>query len=80
MSVDVAGQHQGTPHPGPAPVSKAPAESPFHVETETYTAKQLGIVRKARMLFWMVLGTGLLIRHGLTARRVLELAGLPERP
>ena len=43
MSVDVAGQHQGTPHPGPAPVSKQPAESPFHVETETYTAKQLGI-------------------------------------
>jgi hypothetical protein len=39
----------------------------------------LGIVRKARMLFWMVLGTGLLIRHGLNARRVLEDAELAGR-
>ena len=39
----------------------------------------LGIVRKARMLFWMVLGTALLVRHGLSARRVLEDAELAGR-
>jgi hypothetical protein len=32
----------------------------------------LAIVRKARILFWMLIGTALLVRHGLTARRVLE--------
>lgn len=32
----------------------------------------LAIVRKARVLFWMLIGTALLVRHGLTARRVLE--------
>jgi hypothetical protein len=39
----------------------------------------LGIVRKARMLFWMIVGTALLVRHGLSARRVLEDAELGER-
>lgn len=39
----------------------------------------LGIVRKARMLFWTIVGTALLVRHGLSARRVLEDAGLAER-
>jgi hypothetical protein len=37
----------------------------------------LAIVRKARILFWMLTGTVLLVRHGLTARRVLEDARLP---
>jgi hypothetical protein len=32
----------------------------------------LAIVRKARVLFWMVVGTALLVRHGLSARTVLE--------
>ena len=32
----------------------------------------LSIVRKARMGIWSLVGTGLLIRRGLTARRVLE--------
>jgi hypothetical protein len=32
----------------------------------------LAIVRKARVLFWMLVGTVLLVRHGLTARRVLH--------
>jgi hypothetical protein len=32
----------------------------------------LAIVRKARVLFWMLVGTALLVRHGLSARRVLE--------
>ena len=32
----------------------------------------LAIVRKARVLFWLIVGTALLVRHGLTARRVLE--------
>lgn len=32
----------------------------------------LAIVRKARILFWMLAGTVLLVRRGLTARRVLE--------
>ena len=36
----------------------------------------LAIVRKARVLFWMVVGTALLVRHGLSARRVLEDARL----
>jgi hypothetical protein len=32
----------------------------------------LAIVRKARVLFWMAVGTALLVRHGLSARSVLE--------
>lgn len=36
----------------------------------------LSIVRKARMGIWSILGTGLLVRRGLTARRVLEEAEL----
>ena len=32
----------------------------------------LAIVRRARILFWMLAGTVLLVRHGLSARRVLE--------
>lgn len=39
----------------------------------------LGIVRKARMLFWTLVGTALLVRHGLSARRVLEDAELARR-
>ncbi len=36
----------------------------------------LSIVRKARMGIWSILGTALLVRRGLTARRVLEDADL----
>ena len=32
----------------------------------------LAIVRKARIVFWMIVGAGLLVRHGLTARQVLD--------
>ena len=32
----------------------------------------LAIVRKARILFWIVVGSALLVRHGLSTRRVLE--------
>lgn len=36
------------------------------------TGLTLAIVRKARVLFWMVVGTALLVRHGLSARPVVE--------
>jgi hypothetical protein len=36
------------------------------------TGVTLGIVRKARILVWMLVGTALLVRHGLTARAVLN--------
>jgi hypothetical protein len=36
----------------------------------------LSIVRKARMGIWSILGTALLVRRGLTARRILEDADL----
>jgi hypothetical protein len=39
----------------------------------------LSIVRKARMGIWSVIGTALLVRHGLSARRVLEDAELRDR-
>jgi hypothetical protein len=32
----------------------------------------LAIVRKARVLFWVVIGTMLLVRRGLTPRRIIE--------
>ena len=35
-------------------------------------ALTLAIVRRARILFWQMAGTGLLVRHGITAHRVLE--------
>jgi hypothetical protein len=39
----------------------------------------LGIVRRARVLFWMLVGTILLVRHGLSARRVLADVPPPGR-
>ena len=36
----------------------------------------VSIVRKARMGIWSLIGTALLVRRGLTARRVLEDAEL----
>ena len=32
----------------------------------------LAIIRRARVLFWQLAGTGLLVRHGLSARRILD--------
>jgi hypothetical protein len=37
----------------------------------TQTAGTLAVVRRARMLFWQLAGTALLVRHGLSAREVL---------
>jgi hypothetical protein len=36
----------------------------------------LGFVRKARILVWMLIGTALLVRHGLTPRAVLDAPDL----
>jgi hypothetical protein len=36
----------------------------------------LGFVRKARVLVWMLIGTALLVRHGLTPRAVLDAPDL----
>ena len=36
----------------------------------------LAVIRKARILFWMLIGSMLLVKHGLSARRVLEDARL----
>ena len=38
----------------------------------TDTAAALAIVRRVRMLFWQLAGTVLLLRHGVTARRILQ--------
>ena len=35
-------------------------------------ASTLAIVRRARMLFWQLAGTALLVRHGVTTRRILH--------
>ena len=35
-------------------------------------ALTLAIVRRARMLFWQLAGTALLVRHGITTRRILD--------
>ena len=37
----------------------------------------LAIVRKARILFWMLVGTVLLVRQGLSTRRVLRRCARP---
>jgi len=42
----------------------------------TQVGLTLAIIRRARVLFWQLAGTALLVRHGLTARRVLEDEGL----
>jgi hypothetical protein len=42
------------------------------------TGLLLAIIRRARILIWQLAGTALLVRHGLTARRVLEDAELTE--
>jgi hypothetical protein len=38
----------------------------------TGAAGTLAIVRRARMLFWQLAGTALLVRHGISARRILQ--------
>jgi hypothetical protein len=38
----------------------------------------LAIIRRARILFWQLAGTALLVRHGLSTRRILEDAELAE--
>ena len=35
-------------------------------------ARTLAIVRRARMLFWQLAGTALLVRHGMSTRRILQ--------
>jgi hypothetical protein len=40
------------------------------------TASTLVIVRRARMIFWQLAGTALLVRHGITTRRILDDAEL----
>jgi Lysylphosphatidylglycerol synthase TM region len=42
----------------------------------TPAAGSLALVRRARMLFWQLAGTVLLVRHGVTARRILNDAEL----
>ena len=44
------------------------------------SAVTLAIVRRARMVFWQLAGTALLVRHGITTRRILDDAELRERP
>ncbi|MCA1560092.1 MAG: flippase-like domain-containing protein [Acidobacteria bacterium] len=39
----------------------------------------LGVVRKVRMLFWTMIGTGLLIRRGLSPRRAVESGVAPDQ-
>jgi len=39
----------------------------------------IAVARRARVLFWVLVGTALLVRHGLSARRVLEDQQLAER-
>jgi hypothetical protein len=36
------------------------------------TGSTVGLVRRARMLFWQLLGMALLVRHGVSTRRILE--------
>jgi hypothetical protein len=43
------------------------------------TGATLGLVRRARMMFWQLAGTALLVRHGVTTRRILEDAELTNR-
>jgi hypothetical protein len=40
------------------------------------TGATLGLVRRARMVFWQLAGTALLVRHGVTTRRILADAEL----
>jgi hypothetical protein len=44
----------------------------------TQTAGTLAVVRRARMLFWQLAGTALLLRHGMSARRLLQDRALHE--
>ena len=39
----------------------------------------LGVVRKVRMLFWTMIGTGLLVRRGLSPRRALRSGTAPDQ-
>jgi cytochrome c oxidase subunit 1 len=43
VKVDIAGKDAGTPHPKTAGSGTRPAESGPHIETESFTARQLGI-------------------------------------
>ena len=45
----------------------------------TQTAVTLAVVKRARMLFWQLAGTTLLLRHGMTTRRIMQDRELNER-
>jgi hypothetical protein len=44
------------------------------------TLLTVAVVRRVRMLFWQLVGMGLLVRHGLTTRRILQDGSLVPDP
>jgi hypothetical protein len=49
------------------------------LELSKQVASTLAIVRRTRMLFWQFVGTALLVRHGVTTRRILHDRELNEQ-
>ncbi|HEX2717142.1 MAG TPA: cytochrome c oxidase subunit I [Gemmatimonadaceae bacterium] len=79
MHVDVAGKPAGVTHASPAPHSRQPAESPMHIETESYTARQLGIPMPDMTIkpLWVALGMTIMLASPLflTKKFAAEQAG-----
>jgi hypothetical protein len=76
VHIDVAGKDAGTPHAKMAARSNAPAESGPHIETETYTLKQLGIMLPDPTIKPLITALGLTIM--LTAPLFMHHAQLME--
>ncbi len=76
VQIDIAGKDAGTPHPGFKGQANQPAESGPHIETETYTLKQLGIVLPDPTIKPLITALGLTIM--LTAPLFMHHAQLME--
>jgi cytochrome c oxidase subunit 1 len=79
IKVDVAGKERGETHASPAPHSRQPAESPMHIETESYTARQLGIPMPDPTIKPLFVALGMVIMLSaplfLTRKLIFEQAG-----
>ena len=79
MRIDVAGKDSGTAHPGPASRSKTPTEGASFIETETYTAKELGIPMPDATIkpFWVAVGLTIMLSAPLFMHhaQMMEAAG-----
>jgi heme/copper-type cytochrome/quinol oxidase subunit 1 len=79
MKIDVAGKESAVKHPNPAPQSRTPSEGGSFIETETYSARELGIPMPDPTIkpFWVAVGMVVMLSAPLFMHhsQIMEAAG-----